>query len=134
MTETFVAKIKARMLELMIVSGMSRSEATKTAAREYGREHIKIPKIKSPPPISGDEGNAREILFSKIAAIRQRMFPDANPNDDMTATLAERSKPNDAIIRRAIKRIKLAEDDDVKPADATPVPSSNYTEVYCGRS
>jgi hypothetical protein len=36
-TETFLDKIKRRALELMIVKGMGRAEATKLAAKQFGR-------------------------------------------------------------------------------------------------
>jgi hypothetical protein len=83
--------------------------------------------------------NAREILFARLLAIRQRMWPDADPNQDMSEALAERTDKHDGITRQAIKRIKLSED--VEPAPSTPVEPTPapYTmpassQVYVGRS
>jgi hypothetical protein len=129
-----LSNIKHRMLELMIVQGLPRSEATKIAAKEYGRKQIKTPKVKSPRPVSSDEGSAREALFSKVLAIRQRMFPDASPEDDMTHALA---KP-ESMIKRAIARIRLKEDiEPVAPIEPAPqpvaaTPSSTMLDAICG--
>lgn len=94
MTDSFLAKIKHRALELMIVKGMGRAEATKIAAKQFGRveqlkDTAKITRPKPQPVVANDEGgDAREILFGKIAAIRQRMFPGANPEADLSERLS----------------------------------------------
>jgi hypothetical protein len=102
-TDTLLSKIKHRVFELLILSGgkLSRAEATRLAAKQFGRveqlkDTAKITRPKPQPVVANDEGgDAREILFGKIAAIRQRMFPDASDEEDLTDRLfgAESQRP-----------------------------------------
>lgn len=76
---SLIDRIKQRMFELMIVSDMSRAEAIKKAATEFGRvEAIKDNSGAVPikPQVADGDGanNAREQLFSRIMSMRERMF------------------------------------------------------------
>jgi hypothetical protein len=124
--------ILGRAIEMFVSSDNDKltfAEAQRLAAKRAAQ---------SAPSTSG-EGNARETLFSRVMSIRERMFPDANPDDDMTAALSRSGSKPGGMIRQVLKRIKLAEDEPVapiasKPVEAKPGPSSTYTEVWIGRS
>jgi hypothetical protein len=145
MSDSLLAKIKLRVLELMITKDVSRAEATRQAAKEYGRT-IKdtTAKPRKSTTHHASSSNIKEELFARINSIRQRLFPDAAPEDDMTAALAERGcKPHTTggMFKRAIERIRFQETDEPvapnmpKPTEQ-PVPaeySSTYSEVYVGK-
>jgi hypothetical protein len=135
---SLIDKIKWRMIELMITKDMSRAEAIKAAAKQFGRSELAKDTTLSPKPkpATSSTSNAKEEFFARINSIRQRMFPDAKPEDDMTHALSEREAKPTGMIKRAIERIRLREDDEpAKPVEAAkPVPSNSYTEVYTGRS
>jgi hypothetical protein len=82
--------------------------------------------------------STREQLYQMVIGIRARMFPDADPTEDLTHRLGERGSKPTGMIKRAIERIRFNESDDepAKPVPVEqdkPVPSS-YTEVWTGRS
>jgi hypothetical protein len=135
-------------VQLFTSDNITFEEAKRRAAQEVAAKARLKPKQMSQiathpiPTQSGDAHNTRETLFSKLVAIRQRMFPDASPEDDMTAALAERSgsngsKPNDGMLRQVLKRIKLAEDDPPIAPTEQPVPAEYSmpasSQVFCGR-
>ena len=96
---SLLAKIKGRVFELMIIKGVSRAEATRLAANEFGAvEAIKdttgaLPT--KPEPTIPAESSAKEELFSRIMSIRSRM-------KEQVTTAA----------RSLIPRVRLREDDE----------------------
>jgi hypothetical protein len=126
MTDSLLAKIKHRVLELMIVKDVSRAEATRLAAKEYGRTIKDDAKPrKSTHASEASSSNLREEFFARIMAIRERMLSaEARPRGPIEA------------IKHVIERIKFKEDDEPvmpKPVEATPN-STMGLQVYVGRS
>jgi hypothetical protein len=124
---SFLDRIKLRVFELMIQSDLSRSEATRRAAKEFGAsiKDIPVSKPTRPKPSNSTESNAKEELFARIFGIKERQ--EASPT-----------------IGGKIKRYLFAEDHQdqhvsnnaaipVEPAPK-PAPSSTYSEVYTGNS
>ena len=86
-----IAKIKSRIAELMD-AGQSRADAMRIAAKEFGREELTKP-IPKPAPEPGQElteGTALALLDQAVAGIRQRLFPGADPNADLSERLLNR--------------------------------------------
>jgi hypothetical protein len=125
MSDSLLAKIRQRVIELMITQDVSRVEATRLAAKQFGRTIKDGARPKPKPKLdtnnTGSSNNLREELFQKILAIKSRMKDDAKP---------------DGMIKRVIARIRLKEDEpDAPTPPPTPVeatPSSTMLDCMCG--
>jgi hypothetical protein len=127
-TESLIAKIKHRVLELMIVKDVSRAEATKIAAKEYGRtiKDTTAKPRKSTHATHASSSNIREELFARIMGMHDRIIEaEARPRGP------------EGMIKRAIARIRLKEDIETAVAPTpppTPVepPSPTMLDAMCG--